>query len=113
MHELSLAVDLIEQITKICNREKVTRILSVKVSIGAMSGVEREPMEFAFPEAARGTLAEDAVFEIEEVPLRVNCRACGADTECVPHLLRCEKCLDAAVDIISGRDFLLTGLEVL
>lgn len=70
MHELSLALALIDELEKAAQRESATRVTAVNVSIGEFSGVERDPFEFCFPLAAQGTIVEGAALSIEEVPGR-------------------------------------------
>ena len=67
MHELSLATAMVEQLEEILTREGGTRIVRIALRLGAMSGVDRDAFEFAFPEAAGGTPAEGAVLVIEEI----------------------------------------------
>ena len=57
MHEMSLAQALVDQVTELAEKDGCQKILSVDVSIGALSGVMRESLEFCFPVVARGTAA--------------------------------------------------------
>ncbi len=113
MHELSLAMALIEELERAAKREGATQVTAVSVVIGALSGVERDPFEFCFPLAAEGSCVEGATLEIEEVPLTVLCRACGAKTEARLPDLSCGKCGDFGVDVIDGREFRVRSMEVI
>ena len=48
MHEMSLAQALVDQVVELAEKDGCRQILSVEVSIGALSGVMREPLEFCF-----------------------------------------------------------------
>ena len=72
MHELSLAMNMVDQIEQVMVREGAQKLISVKVEIGALSGVEREPMAFCFPAAIRGTTLDGAELHIEDVPLKLS-----------------------------------------
>lgn len=112
MHELSLAMSLIEEVEGVLRKENSSKALSVSVSIGKFSGVEREPFEFCFPLAAEGTKLEGARLEITEIPVSVLCEDCNAETHPEIPLVACVQCHSSNVRIIEGREFLLTSLEV-
>ena len=112
MHEMSLAVDLIEQLVDVLKREKSTRVIEINVVMGAMSGVERVPFEFAFPVAAEGTPIAGAVLNIEEVPLVLKCSDCSQETETDDLIMICPRCNSVSVEIVQGKEFLIKSMEV-
>ena len=112
MHELSIAQSVIEQVEVVARREKAVRVLTVTLTIGALSGVERESLEFVFPMAAEGTLAEKAALAVEEVPARLTCRACRAESDARMPLLACGKCGSGDVEISGGRDLFIKSVEL-
>ena len=113
MHELSVAISLVEQLEQVARRERASRITSVHLALGALSGVEREPLEFCFPMAAAGTLAEGARLEIEEVPVTVRCGPCGTETAVAEPRLACPRCGAPGVEIVGGRELTVRSMEVL
>lgn len=112
MHELSLAMDLVEQLSEVVSRENASEVLEINIVIGAMSGVERVPFEFAFPEAARNTPMQGAVLNIEEVPLVLKCNDCGLQEEPDELIMVCPRCNSISVEIVKGREFLVKSMEV-
>ena len=112
MHEFSLAQGLVEQITELLVREGAKKVTRVEVSIGAMSGVMKDPFEFCFPEAARNTCLDSCKLVINEVPLKVSCMDCGAESLPENFDIRCTLCKCQNVKIIEGKDFLLKSIEV-
>lgn len=112
MHELSLAMELVEQLKEVVIRENATVVTEINIVMGAMSGVERVPFEFAFPEAARNTAMEGAVLKIEEVPLVLKCNDCGAETEPDDIVMLCPVCDSLSVEVLRGREFLVRSMEV-
>ena len=112
MHELSLAVDLVEQLVEALKRESASRVVEINVVMGAMSGVERVPFEFAFPVAAEGTPIAGAVLNIEEVPLVLKCDDCNQETETDDLIMICPNCSSVSVEIVQGKEFLVKSMEV-
>jgi hydrogenase nickel incorporation protein HypA/HybF len=112
MHELSLAQSLVEDIVAAARREGADRIVRVRLAVGALSGVDADAFEFAFPVAAEGSLAAGAELEIRAVALSVRCRDCGAVSSPDPLLCRCEACGSASVDVAAGRELKVEALEI-
>ena len=112
MHELSLATALVEQVLRIKEEHHAAAVVSIKLSLGALAGVNREALAFAFPLAAEGTGAAHARLEIEEVAVEVTCDACGQRS--APDLmhLHCAACGSPRVQITAGRDFVVQSVEL-
>ena len=112
MHELSLATAMIEQLQAAAIREGASRIVAIEVVLGALSGVERDPLEFCFPVAAEGSMAEGAELRIEEQDVKVRCGACSHEGSPEPPGLACPACGSLAVEVLEGRDFRVRAMEV-
>ncbi|MBF0426347.1 MAG: hydrogenase maturation nickel metallochaperone HypA [Magnetococcales bacterium] len=113
MHELSLAMALVEQLQEILAQEKVSKPLAVTVAIGALSGVDHEALSFCYPLVTAGTSLEGVALQVEEVRLRVRCQDCGRESQPEEvYLLNCGACASARVEVVAGREFTLRALEV-
>ena len=67
MHELSLMEDLMFKIEQTAQKHGATKVVGVKVRLGAQAHVSAEHFREHFELAASGTLAEGAQVEIEEI----------------------------------------------
>ena len=112
MHELSVCQAMLEQVESLAAQHEATGVSSIKVAIGPLSGVEAQLLAQAFPIAAAGTLAANAVLEIDVTPIRVRCRQCGAESDASRNKLVCGKCGDWQTTIISGDEMLLASVEL-
>lgn len=113
MHELSVAVSLVELAEHAAREGGAVAIRSVRVRVGALSGVVVEALESAYPFASEGTMCEGAALEIERVPPRVRCRACGFEDEAEgvgPFL--CAACGQAGPEILAGHELELATMEI-
>ena len=72
----------------------------------------KEPFEFCFPEAAKGSCLEGCELSVLEVPLTVACADCGAESSPENFDIRCGLCKRQNVEITGGKDFLLNSIEV-
>lgn len=112
MHELSVAEAVVAELEELVRREGACRVARVVLRVGALSGVEPDALEFAFPFAAEGTCAEGAELVLESEPVRVRCGACGAETAADPLWMACGACGADAVEIIGGADLTLRSAEL-
>jgi hydrogenase nickel incorporation protein HypA/HybF len=112
MHELSIAVGLIELAAEESARQGTVRVATVFVRIGPLAGVVCDALRFSFDVAAQGTPVEGARLEIEEVPVTVRCALCGDHIAPDPPRIRCPICGDSAL-VVGGRELELTALEVI
>ncbi len=113
MHELSICHALISQIENVATEYQACGIEKVYLQIGALSGVESQLLRQAYTVASLGTLADGAELVIEELPIRVRCKRCGAETEAAANRLVCGKCGDWHAQLISGDELLLASLELI
>ena len=112
MHELSIVASLFEILEEKAKEQKAKKILSVKLKVGALSGVVPEFLETAFDIYKKDTLAAESKLEIEEVPLKIRCQRC--DTEIVKDdfVFICEKCDSRELKTLSGTELLLEKIEM-
>lgn len=76
MHEASLALRLVEMATQAALEAGARRVLALRVSCGALSGVASAALRSAFEIAAIGTSVEGAALELLEESLVVHCASC-------------------------------------
>jgi len=113
MHELSIALGLIELATEEAARQGAVRVSTLYVRLGPLSGVVSDALRFSFDLAAEGTPIEGARLEIEEIPLTVRCASCGGErTLAILHRIRCPVC-DGPAEVIRGRELEFAAMEVI
>jgi hydrogenase nickel incorporation protein HypA/HybF len=112
MHELSVCQALIRQVQDLAREHRAAAVISVKVQIGPLSGVEPDLLRQAFPLASAGSVAETAQLVIERLPIRVHCESCGAETAAEVNKLICGACGDWHTRLLSGDEMLLASVEL-
>ncbi|MBN2803763.1 MAG: hydrogenase maturation nickel metallochaperone HypA [Deltaproteobacteria bacterium] len=113
MHEMSLAVSMIEQLEEIIKKEGAEKIESIHLEIGALSGVEKDAFEFVFPFAAEGTVASEAILTFDKVSLEFECRKCGFVHITESPEMMCPKCSSVDLNVLKGEDFKIKTMEVI
>lgn len=112
MHELSLAESMVRELVDYIEKNSVKKVFAVSVVIGKLSGVEKEPFEFAFPIAAEGTLLETAMLNVEVQKVVVLCNECGTKTTLDIPFMKCSSCSSRNVKIVNGKEFLIKSMEI-
>ncbi len=114
MHELSVALSLLEQIDSVASREGATRIASVRLRVGQMSGIVRDALVFSWELARADTVASEAALLIDDVAVAVWCPQCEAERGVrTGEGLTCITCGTAAPTIVRGRELELIAVEVI
>jgi hydrogenase nickel incorporation protein HypA/HybF len=112
MHELSIASALIDQVGEHASRAGAERVAEISIRMGVLSGISRA-LYFCFPSAARGTMCEEAILHIEEVPLTTMCTHCEAvKTPAGPYNFRCPDCGRATPKVLTGREMQLVSIKL-
>jgi hydrogenase nickel incorporation protein HypA/HybF len=112
MHELSLLQELLEIATAEARQRKAVRIHRIGLRVGAHSGIEPHALEFAFPVAREGTLAAQAVLDLEIVPVVAHCAQCDNDFSPADVVYRCPHCGTIALGPSAGEELVLQTLEL-
>ena len=113
MHEVSIALNILEVITGQCVREGYGKIVAVSLKIGRASGIMPDALTFAFDVVKGESIASGAVLEIEEVPVSGRCNTCSCSfiTE-DEYVLACPECGSESFVINTGRELDITDMEV-
>jgi hydrogenase nickel incorporation protein HypA/HybF len=112
MHELSIVASLFEILEEKAKEQKAKKILSVKLKVGALSGVVPEFLETAFDIYKKDTIASESKLKIEEVPLKIRCQLCGTEIVKDDLVFICEKCDSTELKTLSGTELLLEKIEM-
>jgi hydrogenase nickel incorporation protein HypA/HybF len=112
MHELSLCMELIRVIEDQARHQPFRRVRTVRLVVGALAGVEIEALRFGFTVAAQGTLAENAVLEIEQPLGQAVCLDCGAVVEVRDREEPCPQCGGYFLRARGGTELQVVKLEV-
>jgi hydrogenase nickel incorporation protein HypA/HybF len=113
MHELSIAMKVIDEVAKHVAAAGGGRVLAITLRIGRLSCVQEGALRLSFELASAGTELSGARLEIIDVPVRIWCPACGAEQE-LPGVqsLACPECGRLSGDIRAGRELDLESIEL-
>jgi hydrogenase nickel incorporation protein HypA/HybF len=112
MHELSIAQALIDQVGGVAKAQGARRVVTIRVVVGALSGVDPESLRMVFPLAAEDTPLAGAVLEVECVTASVRCTACGGVSTPEAPFVYCATCGSRDVQIEAGRELFIRSADI-
>jgi hydrogenase nickel incorporation protein HypA/HybF len=114
MHELSIALSIVDGVLEEVKARSVSQVSAVHVRLGRLSGVDKDALQFSYGVAAQDTPLASSELLIEDVEIMIFCPACHAErtTTAFP-LLLCGECGAPAERVIQGDELEITGMEVM
>jgi hydrogenase nickel incorporation protein HypA/HybF len=113
MHELSIALGIVDIAEQESDRRGGVPVLSVHVKLGPLSGVVKEALTSAYELAREGSAVADSRLVFEETAIVIRCPRCEVEST-VPSVyeLACPRCGTPSADIVGGRELEVTALEI-
>jgi len=112
MHELSIAVEIVELAEKEAAKAGAKKISSIELEIGSISGIMMDALDFAWPVATKGTMLENAKKVIHKVKGKAKCSQCEAIFEIDNLYDACPHCNEYFKEIIQGKELRIKYLTV-
>lgn len=109
MHELSMCWDIVKIVTAKTQSKKVKKIW---LNIGELAGVDGEAIKFSFPIAAKNTVAEQALLEMNYIPAKGQCYTCQKEIYLTTLFDACPTCRKYDYEITQGKELHLLKVEV-
>ncbi len=110
MHEYSIIQSLIDRVEQEAATRGAAHVRRLWVSIGDLSGVERELLQTAYDTFKAKTICESCTLEIRPVPARWECPRCHAP-RAVGQVLQCETC-GVPARLAQGDEIILDRIEM-
>jgi hydrogenase nickel incorporation protein HypA/HybF len=112
MHEAPIAQGILEAVEREAKKNKARWVKKINLRIGKMTGVVEDPLRFYFETLTKGTILENAEFEIDWVPAKAKCGQCGLEYEMEDIVPVCPDCSSLGGEIISGKELDIIGIEI-
>jgi len=112
MHELTITQNVLALALQHAQRAEARRITQINLSVGEISGIVDESVQFYFDFLSKDTPAEGARLTFAKLPARFRCRSCGAEYPMRDGDWTCPACQAAGGDVVSGRQFYMDSIEV-
>ena len=113
MHEQSIVASLMSMAIEDAKKNNAQKILSIKLVIGELTGVEKDAVIFYFGFLSKDTMAEGANLEFNYTKPQLRCRDCDVIFPKEKLNFNCPQCNKKAIEIIGGRELYIESMEVI
>ena len=113
MHELSIAMSIVELAEAEIERLGNVQITAVHLKLGALSGVVKEALLASYEMACEGTPLGGSRLVVEDIPVIVFCQSCQAERAVSSiQLFCCAECGTPSSEIAQGKEIEVAALEI-
>jgi hydrogenase nickel incorporation protein HypA/HybF len=113
MHELSVAMSIVEMAQEEAERRGAVQIQAVHLRLGQLSGIVKQALLASYQMACEATPLEGSQLLIEEVPVEVFCPKCD-QPRMVDSILWfcCSECGTPTPTVLHGKELEVVALEI-
>jgi hydrogenase nickel incorporation protein HypA/HybF len=112
MHELSIAVSILDAVEAQAVRRPEARFSKVGLRIGELSGIDVDALNFSWQAITIDTDFQKTELEVEFCPRKHRCGHCGQEFEVHDYETDCPGCKNMATTCISGEELDIAFMEV-
>ncbi|MGD9496607.1 MAG: hydrogenase maturation nickel metallochaperone HypA [Armatimonadota bacterium] len=122
MHDVTAAQSIAHAVLEAARGRSVTRVEQIRLTLGAMTMLDAEQLEFWLQQMLRGTIADGARIDIQQLPLTVRCPACGFEGELpvpddpiyhlMPYVPACPRCDAEELEVVGGGECVVESIRV-
>lgn len=113
MHELSIAMSIVEMAQEEAARRGAVQIQAIHLRLGQLSGVVKQALLSSYEMACEATVLQGSQLLIEEIPVEVFCPKCEQ-----PRLVDsiqwfcCPECGTPTPTVLHGKELEVVALEI-
>ncbi|RJP70745.1 MAG: hydrogenase maturation nickel metallochaperone HypA [Candidatus Abyssobacteria bacterium SURF_17] len=112
MHEMSIAQSILKIVLTEAQKNGAQKVKVVRIRAGQLRGIVREQLAFFFEFITKDTAAEGAVLEVEQVPIKAQCKPCEHTFMVQDYKFLCPKCQSKDVDVVEGMELAVKEIEI-
>ncbi len=113
MHEMSLVQGLLTQLHELAREHKKTKVITVRMEIGPLSGVVIDSFQFGFDILSKeDALTKESNLVIESSPATYRGCGCGTEIEAEQRPEKCPACRETLLIPKGGDDIILRQVEM-
>lgn len=112
MHEMTIAMNIVDIVCQKAEEEKAVKVNSVELVIGELSGIMIDSLEFCFEAACKNTIAERAELNINKIEAEAFCKSCNNTFRMESDFSLCPTCNDFNFEIKKGKEFSIKSFNI-
>jgi hydrogenase nickel incorporation protein HypA/HybF len=112
MHELSIVMGILKIAETETNKAGAKNVSLIELEIGTLAGVELQALDFAWGQAVKNTVLENAVKKIDLIKAKGKCMKCDSVFPLEHIYDPCPNCNAYLKGILQGKELRVKALEV-
>ena len=112
MHELSIALSIIDLAESEANKAGSSEIEELELEVGLLAGVDFEALEFALEMSRQNTKLENAVIKVDKVEGKSLCKTCDKVIKIDDLYSSCPFCNGYSLELIQGNELRIKSVTV-
>src|SRR5271169_107249 len=113
MHELSIAMSIVEMAQEEAERRGGVQVTAVHLQLGLLTGVVKEALLSSYEMACIATPLEGSQLLIEEIPVEAYCPRCAAARPIRSiQWFCCPECGTPTSEVLRGKEMEVVALEI-
>ncbi len=112
MHELSIAMGIVDIAEKETAKVKATKVDLIELEIGTLAGIEIDSLDFVWSSAVKNTVLENAIKKINIIHGEAKCSDCDTIFKLDNIYDACPNCNSYVKSVTKGKELLVKSLEV-
>lgn len=112
VHEMGITLEVLDSAVRAAEQAGASRITVVRLTVGELTEVVPDALQFAWEAITPGTLAEGATLEVLHVGARSKCGDCGLEFAHDRYDRSCPECGGFLTSVLAGRDLSVDTIEI-
>ena len=113
MHEMGIAEGILSSSITAAEDAGATKINEVDITVGVLTEVMEDSLQFAWEAITPGTMAEAAVLNVRMLEARSQCADCGHEWEHDRYSgAQCPSCSGYLIRLLTGRELKIDSIDI-
>ncbi len=112
MHELSIAMSIVEIAEEEAKKAGASRIEAIDLEIGTLSGIVMEALDFAWEAAVKESMLEGAEKRVHTVKARAKCLDCNREFDAKTLFDACPSCGSYFTTLLRGKEMKIKSITL-
>jgi hydrogenase nickel incorporation protein HypA/HybF len=116
MHELPVVREVLKIALRYAEQNQGKKIISIHLGVGELRDLVDIWMQKYFEYVSKGTIAEGAILKVKKYPVICQCNECNEFFTLHVHSAQiavCPVCGKEDFTLVSGKEFLVEGIEII
>jgi hydrogenase nickel incorporation protein HypA/HybF len=109
---MGITSGIIASVVEAAEAEGATRINEVDISVGDLTEIVEDALQFAWEALTPGTMAEGSTLIVHHIPATSRCMQCSHEFEHDKYDLTCPECTSFMVENLTGRELKIDSIDI-